>query len=57
MSHEILYVWGMHYFPSSHFKIVYNKLSRYCMFPKFPGEFKFYREDRVLQIEKKQSII
>lgn len=43
MSHEMLYVWGVRYFPESHFTIVYNKLSKYCTFPTFPADFKFYR--------------
>ena len=53
----MLYVWGVRYFPHSHFGIVYKKLSKYCLFPLFPSDFKFYREDKVGQIEKRQNIV
>lgn len=49
----MLYVWGVRYFPNSHFGIVYNKLSKYCTFPEFPSDFKFYRITKIEQIEKK----
>ncbi len=49
MSHEILYIWGAKYFPNSHFGIVYNKLSKYCVFPTYPTDFRFYREERIIE--------
>ena len=57
MSHEVLYVWGVKYFPNSHFGIIYQKLSKYCTFPEFPNEFKFYRMTKIDQMEKSKEIM
>lgn len=48
MSHEILFIWGAKYFPNSHFGIVFNKLSKYCVFPLYPTDFRFYREEKII---------
>jgi hypothetical protein len=47
MAHEVLYVWGNEYFRESVFGELYTKLERYCVFPEYPGEYKFYKVSKV----------
>ena len=47
MSHEIVYIWGNIYFPESNFGKIYQKLQRFCTFPNYPTDFKFFNKDSV----------
>ena len=42
MSHEILFIWGTKYLPNSQFSKFYSKLSKYCTFPEYHSDFKFF---------------